>query len=121
MNKTKIELVGLAFYARHGVLPEEASLGQRFLVDVRLSLVDGLEFSEDRPECTVNYVAVHDLIQEIFIGQRFQLIERAAEAIAAAILDRFEKVAEVAVRVKKPSVPVDCICEYFAAEVIRCR
>ena len=44
MNKTKIELKGLAFFARHGVLKEEAQLGQRFKVDVLLTLLDNLEF-----------------------------------------------------------------------------
>ena len=56
MNKTKIELKNLAFFARHGVLVEEAKLGQRFKVDVLLTLVDGLEFEDDTPEQTVNYV-----------------------------------------------------------------
>jgi len=121
MNKTKIELHNLAFFARHGVLPEEAQLGQRFTVDVCLTLVDGLEFEADCPTQTVNYVEVHAVVKEIFEGMRFHLIERAATVIASKILARFNKVIEVTVRVKKPSVPVDCICDYFAAEVTRCR
>jgi dihydroneopterin aldolase len=121
MNKTKIELKDLAFFARHGVLGEEAKLGQRFKVDVVLTLVDGLEFEDDTPEQTVNYVEVYDAVKEVFTGFRFNLIERAAEVIATEILERFDKAVEVTVKVKKPSVPVDCICEYFAAEVTRCR
>ena len=121
MNKTKIELKNLAFFSRHGVLVEEAKLGQRFKVDVLLTLVDGLEFEDDTPEQTVNYVEVYDVVKEIFTGFRFNLIERAAEAVATELLDRFDKTVEVTVKVKKPSVPVDCICDYFAAEVTRCR
>ena len=111
MNKTKIELKNLAFFARHGVLVEEAKLGQRFKVDVLLTLVDGLEFEDDTPEQTVNYVEVYDVVKEIFTGFRFNLIERAAEAVATELLDRFDKTVEVTVKVKKPSVPVDCICD----------
>jgi dihydroneopterin aldolase len=121
MNKTKIELKGLVFFARHGVLAEEAKLGQRFKVDVTLSLVDGLDFADDTPEQTVNYVAVYDAVKEVFQGFRFNLIERCAEVVAAELLARFDKVVEVSVKVKKPSVPVDCVCDYFAAEVTRCR
>jgi len=121
MNKTKIELKDLAFYAYHGVLPEEARLGQRFKIDVLLTLVDGLEFEDDKPEVTVNYVDVYDVVKEVFTGFRFNLIERCAEAIASEILDRFDKVVEATVKVKKPAVPVDCICEHFAVEVTRCR
>ncbi len=121
MNKTTIELKELTFYAYHGVLPEEASMGQRFKIDVKLRLVDGLEFAADTPECTVNYAEVYAVVQQVFVGSRYQLLERAAEAIAAAILEHFTKVNEVSVTVKKPSVPVECICTYFSVEVTRCR
>ncbi|HKK19304.1 MAG TPA: dihydroneopterin aldolase [Opitutales bacterium] len=121
MNKTKIKLKDLAFFAHHGVLQEEAEIGQRFKVDVTLRLIDGLKFSPDTPDCTVNYVDVYAAVKETFTGRRFNLIESAAEAIAAVILERFKKVVEVTVKVKKPAVPVDCICEYFSAEVTRCR
>lgn len=121
MNKTKIELRNLAFFARHGVLQQEAQLGQRFKVDVWLTLVDGLEFEADCPTQTVNYVQVYAAVKEVFEGQRFNLIERAATVIATEMLERFDKVVEVTICVKKPSVPVECICDYFAAEVTRCR
>lgn len=121
MNKTTIELKDLTFYAYHGVLEEEARLGQRFKVDVTLRLVEGLEFTEDSPECTVNYVDVFAVVKDSFVEKRYHLIERAAEAIAIAVIDRFNKVEEVTVKVKKPAVPVDCVCDYFAAEVTRCR
>lgn len=121
MNKTKIELKDLAFFAQHGVLKEEAVLGQRFTVDVCLCLVDGLEFAADRPEDTANYVDLYAAVKEAFTGRRFKLIESAAEAVAIAILRCSDKVVEVSVKVKKPSVPVDCICGYFSAEVTRCR
>ena len=49
------------------------------------------------------------------------MIEAAADAIAVGILERFAKLVSVTVEVKKPSVPVDCACDYFAAEVTRCR
>jgi dihydroneopterin aldolase len=118
---TTIKLKDLAFFARHGALSEEAKLGQRFKLDVRLRLQDDLDFEDDATEGTVNYAEVYEVVQEIFTGFRFNLIERAAEVIASEILDRFEKVVEVTVKVKKPAVPVDCICDYFSAEITRCR
>lgn len=96
-------------------------MGQRFKVDLRLGLTDGLVFTADTPECTVNYADVYAAVKETFEGQRYRLLETAAEAMAAEILARFEKVREVTVVVKKPSVPVDCICEYFSVEVTQCR
>jgi 7,8-dihydroneopterin aldolase/epimerase/oxygenase len=121
MQSTKIELKELVFFARHGVLAEEAALGQRFRVDVVASLDPSLDLTQDRPESTVNYVELFETVQAIFTEQRFNLLESAANAMAGAILEQFPKVQSVTVKVKKPSVPVDCICDYFAAEVTRCR
>ena len=121
MNKARIELKGLAFYGRHGLTEEEARLGQRFFVDLLLEMEDAATFRSDTMEASVSYVEVFATVKEVFEGRRFNLIERVAEAIAEALLERFPKIGEVSVKVKKPSVPVDCICEYFAAEVTRCR
>ena len=61
------------------------------------------------------------LKKNIFENNRFNLIEACAESIGYALLDEFKKIEEIKVLVKKPAVPVDCICEYFAAEVTLCR
>jgi len=121
MKTTKIVLKELVFFARHGLLEEEAKLGQRFHLDVVVELDPSLDLATDTPESTVNYVELFETIKEIFTEQRFNMIEAAADAIAVGILDRFTKLVSVTVEVKKPSVPVDCVCDYFAAEVTRCR
>ena len=114
-------LNNLAFYARHGLTEEEAKLGQRFRVDIELELNPGVQIDKDLAEETVNYVDVFEVVQTIFEGQRFNLIETCAHAIASTLLNDFELINVVSVTVKKPSVPVDCICDYFAAEVTLCR
>jgi len=121
MNKTKIELKNLAFFARHGLMKEEEALGQRYRVDVTVEIDPALDLAADDPQQTLNYVELYALVKAIFEGSRFNLIESCADAIARGILDRFEKAIEARVAIKKPSVPVDCICDYFAAEVTRCR
>jgi len=121
MQTAKIELKELVFFARHGLLEEEAALGQRFRVDVVAGLDPTLDLAQDSPESTVHYVELFDTVKAVFTERRFNMIEAAADAIASAILERFPKVRSVTVKVKKPSVPVDCVCEYFAAEVTRCR
>ena len=121
MRSAKIEMKEVVFFARHGVLAEEATLGQRFRLDVVAELGEGVDFSSDDPGDTLNYVELYTLVESIFTGQRFNLIEAAADAIAQAVLESFAKVDTITVTVKKPSVPVDCVCDYFAAEVTRCR
>ncbi|MFP4157148.1 MAG: dihydroneopterin aldolase [Opitutales bacterium] len=121
MNQNKIELKGLGFYAYHGATDEEARLGQRFYVDLCLGLSADLRFHDDALEQTVNYAEVYEVAAAAFQDSRYRLIEAAGEAVASAVLDAFAPVQEVRVVVRKPSVPVDCICDYFAVEVVRCR
>ena len=121
MNKTRMELKNLVFFARHGVLEEEARLGQRFNVDVLLILQDGLEFATDKIEQTVNYADVYTVVKETMENKRFNLIERVAEVIASEILREFSKVNQATITIRKPSVPVECACDYFAVEVTQCR
>ena len=82
MKTTKIVLKELVFFARHGLLEEEAKLGQRFHLDVVVELDPSLDLAPDTPESTVNYVELFETIKEIFTGQRFNMIEAAADALS---------------------------------------
>lgn len=119
--ENRIELKRLGFYAYHGATEEEARLGQRFYLDLNLELDPELRFHDDDLAGTVNYAEVYAAVETAFTGRRFQLIESAGEAVADAVLAGFSKVQAIRVRVEKPAVPVDCLCDHFAVEVARCR
>ena len=55
----RILLNGLHFYARHGALAAERELGQRFLVDLELSVDARPAGRSDDLSLTVDYAAVH--------------------------------------------------------------
>ncbi len=114
----KIAVQGIQFFARHGVTPAEREVGQRFVVDVELRLDLTRAGASDRLEDTVNYVAVHDLVQAIGRGAPVSLLEALAERIARAALQRFGP-AEVTVRVRKPAPPIDGIMDWVGVEVTR--
>lgn len=111
----------IAVFAYHGVLPEEARLGQRFY----LSLDCGLDLSRagltDEVAHTVSYADLTEIAVELASNRRFALIETLAEAIATEILARFESVERVSVRVDKPSAPVAAVIEGVSVEIIRFR
>lgn len=121
MRTTKIELKNLAFFARHGVMKEEEALGQRFHVDVLVTLDPAVDPSADDPKQTLDYVALYSEVKDLFGGYRYKLIEACADAIAGGLLERFASITEARVAIRKPAVPVDCICDHFGAEVTRCR
>ena len=101
-----IVLRGLTFYAHHGALPEERSLGQRFVVDARLELDLAPAGRSDALARTVDYADVWQAIRDAVEGPPLNLVEALAERVAEAILGRFELVDAVWVRIFKPAAPI---------------
>lgn len=111
----------IAVFAYHGLLDEEARIGQRFYVslDCRTDLRPaGLS---DAMAATVSYADLTEIVVRIATTRRFALIEALAEAIAAEILGRFAGVESIRVRVDKPSAPVPAIIDGVAVVITRTR
>jgi dihydroneopterin aldolase len=120
MSDDRILMRGLAFYGYHGVMPEENRLGQRFIVDIDLSVPLGDAGRTDDLTKTANYVAVLADVRAIVEGPPVKLIETVAERIAAKILGAYG-VDEIRVRVKKPDVPIPATLEYVGVDITRRR
>lgn len=111
----------IAIYARHGLLPEEEAIGQRFYV----SLVAGVDTraagrSDDMAD-SVSYADMAHIAVEVGTERRFRLIEALAETIAGEILRRLPRVETIRVRVDKPSAPVAAIIDGVSVEIERSR
>jgi dihydroneopterin aldolase len=116
----KIILQGMEFYGYHGVLSEERSLGQRFIVDLELELDLRPAGKSDDLELTINYAKVFELVESVVRGNPRRLIESVAEDIASAVLEQFP-VAAATVRLKKPQAPVPGHFASMAVEIRRAR
>lgn len=115
----RILLSGLTFYGYHGVHPDERQRGQRFVVDVALSLDLRPAGRSDDLTQTINYSQVYHLVGQIVEGPACNLIEAVAERIAQAILDQTPATA-VSVRVTKPWAPVQGMTAgEVAVEILR--
>ncbi len=114
----RILLRGIQFYGYHGLYDEERRAGQRFLVDVDLSLdLAGAE-SRDDESPILDYSRVHATVLEIGTGRQFRLLETLAARIAAALLERFP-IRQVTVRATKPAPPLPGVLGGVSVEVTR--
>lgn len=117
----RILISRIALFAYHGLHAEEAKLGQRFFI----SLDIGLDLREagrnDDYSRTACYGELTQLVQEVGVGQRFRTIEGLAEAIAAAILLKDERITRATILVEKPAAPVPAIIDGIAVEIARTR
>lgn len=116
----KIILQGMEFYGFHGVLPEERSLGQRFIVDLEMEMDLQPAGKSDDLELTINYARVFELVESVVRGAPRRLIESVAQDIASAVLEEFP-VTAATVRVKKPQAPVPGHFAWMAVEIKRTR
>jgi dihydroneopterin aldolase len=96
----------MVFYGYHGVVPEERTLGQRFIVDLDITADLRAAGTSDDLAHTLNYAEAFRLVEGLVTGPPFQLIEALAERIAAVVLEAFPPAQAVAVHVRKPSPPI---------------
>ncbi len=115
-----VAIRGLEAFGHHGVLAAETALGQRFVVDVELTLIHAVATGTDELADTVDYAALADAIVAIVTGPPFALLERLAGVIADRVL-REPAVREVVVTVHKPHVALPHTVEETAVTLRRGR
>jgi 7,8-dihydroneopterin aldolase/epimerase/oxygenase len=119
-NDDKIILKDLVFHGHHGIHPAERELGQRFEVDIELTLDLGRAMASDALQDTVDYSRAYAVVRQEVEEQRYQLLEGLAGAVVRRLLAELP-VTAVLVRVRKPQVPLDGVLSYTAVEVRRRR
>jgi 7,8-dihydroneopterin aldolase/epimerase/oxygenase len=117
----KIYVNKMEFYGYHGVLPEENTLGQRFIVDLVVETDLKQAGLTDELKESISYVDLYQICQRIVEGTPFKLIEAVAEQIANQTLEQFDKVNTVTVKVIKPDPPIPGHFQSVAVEILRSR
>ena len=116
-----IFITGVVIHARHGVMEHETEVGQRFVIDLEL-FTDLSESSHtDRLADTVSYSNVVAVATAAFKDTSYKLLERAAGAVAEAILTTFSRVRAVKVTVHKPHAPIAAIFDDVGVVLTRNR
>ena len=116
-----IFVTGVVIHARHGVMEHETEVGQRFVIDLELYTDLSESSRTDRLSDTVSYANVVATATEAFRGTNYRLLERAAGAVADAILATFPRVRAVKVTVHKPHAPIAAIFDDVGIMLTRSR
>jgi dihydroneopterin aldolase len=112
---------GLALHAYHGVMQHEAKVGQTFKLDLVLDIDLADASRTDKLKDTVSYDTVVKAVSEAFCARRYRLVEAAAGAVAAAVLDRCPQVRSVRVTVHKPHAPIAATFDDVGVTISRAR
>ena len=107
----KISLSNLDFYAFHGVLPQERTVGGAYLVDVELEVnVAPSAYNDDALDGTVNYATVYEIVKaEMLVPSK--LLEHVVMRIARRLLDELPLVSCADISLTKVNPPMGASCK----------
>jgi dihydroneopterin aldolase len=117
----RIFVSGLVIHAHHGVMEHESKVGQRFVLDIELSIDLKDAARSDKLVDTVSYAAIVESASRAFTAQSYRLVEAAAGAVADALLAGFARVICVSVTVRKPHAPIAAIFADVGVTLVRGR
>jgi dihydroneopterin aldolase len=115
LTESYICLHEVRFYAFHGVMPQERSVGGEFLVSVKVGYPLEKAMSSDDVADTLNYAALYELVKKEMM-QPSALLEHVMGRIVEAIEKAFPEVTSVEVKIKKVNPPMGSDCK--GAEVM---
>ena len=101
-----IELENVRFFAYHGVMPQEALVGNHFEVSLRIGVDFRHAIETDEIENTVHYGELYETIKEQMMI-RSKLIEHVAGRIIEAIQARWTNIETIELRLSKINPPIE--------------
>jgi dihydroneopterin aldolase len=116
-----IRIHNATFYAYHGALQEEQIIGGKFEVDVEMKTDFSDAAYNDDLSKTINYDSVYKFINKIVNDKKFYLIETLSVTIADSLLEKYEMIQSIIVKVRKRSVPIGGVIDFVEAEVQKSR
>ena len=102
---TSIQICGLRVHARHGVLPQEAIVGNLYELNIRLDFEAEHAMRTDRLDLSINYADVVDLVvKEMQFPSK--LLEHVAFNLHSAIMFRYPRITGGSITVYKHNPPI---------------
>lgn len=121
MMNDYIEIDNLIVFANHGVFREEETMGQRFMISLKLYADISKAANTDDISNSINYGEVCSFVTEFTKTHRAKLIEKAAQDIAYALLEKYPLLKTVEVKLKKPWAPIGLPLDNVLVNVTRGR
>jgi len=112
-----VRIKNASFYAYHGAMKEEQTIGGKFEADVDMYFDFSDAAQNDDLKKTINYAEVYQFINNVIHKKKYYLIETLATIIADNLLKSYPQLDKVIVKVRKNNVPVGGIIEHVEAEV----
>lgn len=111
-----IHLHGLRFHAYHGVLPQERSVGNNYVVSLRIGYPVEAALASDDVADTLNYAEVYRLVEQE-MGVPSQLVERVAARMAERLFRQYPRISTIDIHLTKQNPPMGACCDGAGVEL----
>jgi dihydroneopterin aldolase len=105
----KIELIGLEFFAYHGVYSEEQNAGNNFIVNLSVAGEFDDAVQNDNLEGTIDYEKLYAVIADE-MHTRSKLLEHLAGRILNRIIEGHRQIKEIKIEIEKLNPPINGKC-----------
>lgn len=114
-----IRLEKLEFYAYHGVHACEKELGNRFQIDIAVTLTTK-EPIKTLSE-TVDYAQIANLVHQVITSDSVDLLETLANSILYGIHSYFSflPLRKIQIKISKFTPPIGYLCEKSSVELVK--
>jgi len=106
----RIELIGLEFFAFHGVHAEEQKAGNNFIVNLTIEGDFERAVQHDVLEGTIDYEMLYAVIKDE-MQIRSKLLEHVAGRILKRIIEGHPEIKEISIAIDKLNPPIEGVCE----------
>lgn len=100
-----IEVENMEFYAYHGCYELERSVGNKFMVNIRMEADLSEAIKSDDISTTINYLEVYNITSQQ-MAIKSHILEHVTGRIIDALYDKFPQLKNITVKVSKMSPPL---------------
>ena len=111
-----ILLENILFFAYHGVAPQETTVGNEFVVSLRLKTDIARAMESDDVADTVNYAEIHQAVKEE-MDIPSKLLEHVAGRIVRRLFNDFPTIERIDLKLSKRNPPMGADIETAGVEV----
>lgn len=111
-----ILLENIRFFAYHGVAPQETTVGNEFVVSLRLKTDIARAMESDNVADTVNYAEIHQAVKEE-MDIPSKLLEHVAGRIVRRLFNDFPTIESIDLKLSKRNPPMGADIETAGVEV----
>ena len=113
---SKIYLDDMHFYAYHGVMEQERSVGGEYSVSLTVETDLTEAVRTDDVADTINYAALYEIVKsEMAVPSK--LLEHVAGQIGQRIMETFERITTLTIKVTKVNPPMGADCKGASVEL----